>query len=229
MSRVVPASDRLKQQRNFTRVPNEIIEHDELSPQAKMVWIELWKFCFHDGDGVFPGMEKIGEDLNYHKNTVRKYRHELEDANLLRVKRRGQGKTNIYYLYTPSGQNQHRQDSDPQGKLGQDQTTYVREEDEVEEDKVNTYISPTKEARIEGSESMNIYLKMFRNYVGGKHGNVPPSTYREASAILEKHYFEWDEDNFIDTLREYFENFNYETEGLPKLPYFIEVSDRFFL
>lgn len=126
MREIVPASNRLKAQKNFTRVPNEIIEHDKISPQAKMVWIELWKFCFHDGDGAFPGMETIGEELNWSsENTVRKYREELEDSGLLKVNQRGQGKTNIYYLYTP----------EPQGRDVQETQGNEGEEDEVKEDK----------------------------------------------------------------------------------------------
>ena len=228
---IVPASDRLRQQGNFTRVPNEIIEHNELSPQAKMVWIELWKFCYHEDDGAFPGMKRIGEELNYHQNTVRKYRQELEDFDLLDVEHRGQGQTNLYYLYTPDLQTGVDQDS--QGRVDQEPQTGVRKEDEGEEDEVeeykeNTYmLSPYQRASREGEESMLIYLEMFRDKVGGKHDNVKPNTYYEASTKLSEHYKGYGEDKYIEDLTEYFDDEG--RSGLPKLSHFNEVAPRYFL
>jgi len=99
---VIPASQRLQAQFSFTRVPNEIIEHPRLSMQAKMIWIELWKFCYHaNGRGIFPGMAKLAQDLNTSEDTIRRHRQQLEDEHLLVVKRRGLTKTNLYMLYTP--------------------------------------------------------------------------------------------------------------------------------
>lgn len=137
MAKVRPASNRLKEQENFTRVPNEVIEEDDLSPQAKMVWIEFWKFAY-SGGGVFPGMERIANDLNYSKKTARKYRKELEEAELLKTERRGQGRTNIYYLYVP--------DVDLEREMGSSQDTRMgsHEEDEDNKTKSTTQVYDTE-------------------------------------------------------------------------------------
>ena len=100
---LIPASQRLKEQFNFTRIPNEIITHPTLPMQSKMIWIALWKYCFKaDGRAVYPGMTRLAKDLGVSEDTIRKYRKPLEEGNLLEIKRRGQGKTNMYFLFVPS-------------------------------------------------------------------------------------------------------------------------------
>jgi len=142
---VIPASQRLQDQFSFTRVPNEIIEHPRLSMQAKMIWIELWKFCYRDGDSAFPGMDKVASDLGVSQETIRKYRKELEKEGLIRVVRRGLTKTNLYYIYTPEPKGGLNQE--PKTPLDQETTTGVDEEDKVgirrSEKKINN-ISPTE-------------------------------------------------------------------------------------
>lgn len=139
---LIPADVRLKAQKNFTRIPNEIIECDGLSMQAKMIWIEMWKFYF-EGEGkdgqngeIFPGMKKVSDQLNCSPTTARKYRKELEDKGLLKTVQRGRGKSNVYYLYTAKTPEQQMGDVQEQ-QTGDvlEQQTGVGEEDEVKEDK----------------------------------------------------------------------------------------------
>ncbi len=131
MTNIIPADERLRQQRNYTRVPNELIEHNELSMQAKMVWIELWKYCYHDGDSAFPGMGTLAQNLNTSEKTARKYRKELEDNNLLKTERRGLQKTNLYYLYAPEPNPSSFQEPNPSS----DKEDKVVKEDEVNNNK----------------------------------------------------------------------------------------------
>jgi len=172
MAEVRPASNRLKEQENFTRVPNEVIEEDDLSTQAKMVWIEFWKFAY-SGGGVFPGMERIAEDLNYSKKTARKYRKELEEAELLKTERRGQGKTNIYYLYVPdvdlerdTGSSQdtrtgsHKEDKDNKTKL----TTQVFELNAPTDDLNLSYDDPSEHTPADLVKIFNSALNEEQDY-----------------------------------------------------------------
>ncbi len=52
----------------------------------------------------FPGAERLKEDLQCGINQITRYLQELERAGLITVRRRGQGKTNVYTLHDlPSG------------------------------------------------------------------------------------------------------------------------------
>lgn len=97
---LVAAADRLKSQRDFTRIPNEIIQNPALSAGAKEIWSILWSHCYQ-GDASFPGMERVSEMMGVTERTAYKYRREIEKAGLLETERRGEGKTNVYKLYCP--------------------------------------------------------------------------------------------------------------------------------
>lgn len=99
---VVAASARLKHQYNFTRVPNEIIDHPMISSTAKMIWIKLWSYCYKRNESsAFPGMETIADSLNCSVKTIYSHRRQLEEWGLLKVEHRGLAKTNLYKLYCP--------------------------------------------------------------------------------------------------------------------------------
>jgi len=98
---LIPASDRLKNQGNFTRIPNEILDHVELSNDAKILWQHLYKRCFNGGNASYPGMETLSEEMGKSERTVRKYMNELKDMNMIEVEQRGVGQTNLYYIYCP--------------------------------------------------------------------------------------------------------------------------------
>jgi len=146
---VVPASARLQAQFGFTRIPNEIIEHPRLSMQAKMIWIELWKFCFHAEQGAFPGMARIAKDLGTSEDTILRHRRQLEEKGLLNVQRRGLTKTNLYILFVPETPQEIQEfssyagavtdpaqsgDQEPASVRGQEPAPVRDKEDEVEED-----------------------------------------------------------------------------------------------
>jgi DNA-binding transcriptional ArsR family regulator len=49
-------------------------------------------------DFCFPGQERLAQDLGLSDRNVRTHLKSLEENGLLTIKRRGQGKTNIYEL-----------------------------------------------------------------------------------------------------------------------------------
>ena len=96
----ISLSESLKKQGKFTMVPHSIIECG-LSMQAKMVWIELYKYCYNDGP-IFPGMKRMAKNLVCSQSTIYRHRKELEAAKLVVVKgRNGIKQTNEYVLHSP--------------------------------------------------------------------------------------------------------------------------------
>jgi hypothetical protein len=82
----------------FTQVPNFILTKKELSVGAKLAYAMLLKYAWGD-DASFPGQVKLAEDMGATDRSVRTYLKELETAELLEIKRRGLGKTNLYRLH----------------------------------------------------------------------------------------------------------------------------------
>jgi DNA-binding FadR family transcriptional regulator len=58
----------------------------------------LLKYAWQD-DACFPGQVKLAEDMGATERSVRTYLKELEAAELLEIKQRGLGKTNLYRLH----------------------------------------------------------------------------------------------------------------------------------
>ena len=81
----------------FTQVPNFLLKDPDLSANAKVVYSMLLSYAWNN-DRVFPGQERMGNDLGMSTPTISRAIHELEGKDLLEIERRGQGKTNIYAL-----------------------------------------------------------------------------------------------------------------------------------
>ena len=82
----------------FTQVPNFILTNKGLSVGAKLAYAMLLKYAWQD-DACFPGQVKLAEDMGATDRSVRTYLKELETAELLEIKQRGLGKTNLYRLH----------------------------------------------------------------------------------------------------------------------------------
>ncbi len=82
----------------FTQVPNFILTMKEISVGAKLAYAMLLKYAWGD-DACFPGQLKLADDMGAAERSVRTYLKELETAELLEIKQRGLGKTNLYRLH----------------------------------------------------------------------------------------------------------------------------------
>jgi biotin operon repressor len=82
----------------FTQVPNFILKKGEVSSNAKVAYALLLSYAWNN-DRVFPGQERMAEDMGLSRPTVTKAIGELEDAGYLEIQRRGQGLTNLYTLH----------------------------------------------------------------------------------------------------------------------------------
>ena len=81
----------------FIQLPRLVLRARNLSRDAKLLYAILLSYAWQE-QRCFPGYRRLCEDLDASENAVRKYMRELEACDLLRQKRRGLGKTNIYTL-----------------------------------------------------------------------------------------------------------------------------------
>ena len=81
----------------FTQVPNHLLNTTDLTFGAKVVYAKLLSYAWHN-DRVFPGQERMAEEIGSKRSTVNKAIKELEEKGWLVIERRGQGKTNVYTL-----------------------------------------------------------------------------------------------------------------------------------
>ena len=63
----------------------------------QVVYAKLLSYAWHN-DQVFPGQEHMAEEIGSSKSTVGRAIQELEERGWLEIRRRGQGKTNLYIL-----------------------------------------------------------------------------------------------------------------------------------
>lgn len=85
-------------QRGWTGVPNFILESDKISTGAKLTYAMLLKYAreLHE---CFPGQERLADDMGCSVRSISRYISDLENAGLVSVKRRGQGRPNLYTVY----------------------------------------------------------------------------------------------------------------------------------
>ena len=84
-------------QQGFTQVPNFLLKSSKLSAGDKMAFAMLLSYAWQN-DYCFPGQNRLAKDLGLTDRSVRTHLKSLETIGLLAIKRRGQGKTNIYEL-----------------------------------------------------------------------------------------------------------------------------------
>jgi hypothetical protein len=82
--------------RGFTSIPNYIFGLP-ISSNAKLIYMALLSYAWTN-QSCYPGLAKLCADVSLTDKPVTKAIEELSNASLLEVKRRGQGKTNLYIL-----------------------------------------------------------------------------------------------------------------------------------
>ncbi|MBV9824742.1 MAG: helix-turn-helix domain-containing protein [Alphaproteobacteria bacterium] len=79
----------------FTQIPNFILRDASLSLGAKVTY-SLFLSFFWNNNAIFPGQNRLAEDMGMSTSRANEYVKELEAAGLIEITRRGQGKTNLY-------------------------------------------------------------------------------------------------------------------------------------
>ena len=82
----------------FTQVPNFILKAPDISIGAKVAYAMFLSYAWHN-DSCFPGQDRLAEDMGMSRSRVTEFIGELEQAGLVAIRRRGQGKTNLYTIH----------------------------------------------------------------------------------------------------------------------------------
>ena len=81
----------------FTQVPNFILRDGTLSLGAKVTYAMFLHYAWHN-DSCFPGQERLAQDMGMSQSRVSEFIKELAASDLIEIKRRGIGKTNLYKI-----------------------------------------------------------------------------------------------------------------------------------
>lgn len=65
---------------------------------AKLTYAMLLKYA-REMDECFPGQERLAKDMGCALRSVVRYIAELEEVSLISIKRRGQGRPNLYTIH----------------------------------------------------------------------------------------------------------------------------------
>ncbi len=93
---ILRGADALSQS-GFTQVPNSMLKSIDLSPGAKLTYAILLSYAWQN-EFCFPGQETLAKDMGCGLRSVTRYIKELEDTKFLKIKKRGQGRVNLYEL-----------------------------------------------------------------------------------------------------------------------------------
>ena len=81
----------------FIQLPKVLLYARNLSRDAKLLYAILLGYAWQE-QRCWPGYARLCDDMGASENMVRKYMRELEEIGLLRQRRRGQGRPNLYTL-----------------------------------------------------------------------------------------------------------------------------------
>jgi len=84
-------------QRGFTQIPNAILKSPKLSAGAKLSYAMLLSYAMGD-DECFPGQDRLATDMGVSRQTANQYIKELSEKGFINIKRRGQGRSNLYEI-----------------------------------------------------------------------------------------------------------------------------------
>src|SRR6266568_1094620 len=82
----------------FTQVPNFILKSADLSVGAKVTYAMFLSYAWHN-ENCFPGQDRLAEDMGMSRSRVTEFVGELNNAGLVTIQRRGQGRTNLYTIH----------------------------------------------------------------------------------------------------------------------------------
>lgn len=84
-------------QRGFTQIPNVILKTGVISGGAKLAYAMLLSYAMGD-DQCYPGQDRLGEVMGVSRQTAASHLKELQKKGFINVKRRGQGRSNLYEI-----------------------------------------------------------------------------------------------------------------------------------
>ena len=140
----------------FTQIPNAILRRSDVSPGAKLTYMVLLSYAWQR-NSCFPGQDRLAEDMGVGRRSIVTYLQQLQQAGLLRIKRRGLGQTNVYTLprvtdpRSAKFAHQEVQDSTHQ----EVQNLHLEEDSEEEDSERKIYLSKIRKAKSEKNDYVN--------------------------------------------------------------------------
>ena len=89
----------------FVQLPRLVLRAKNLSVKAKLIYGMLLDYAWHD-DHVFPGQDRMADDLDVSLDSVQRALQELKVCQLIDYKRQGLNLPNIYFILS-LGDNPH--------------------------------------------------------------------------------------------------------------------------
>jgi DNA-binding transcriptional ArsR family regulator len=81
----------------FAPIPNKILCRRDLSHGAKLCCARLIQYAGKDGK-AFPKLTTLADELGMSVRAVQRFISELEEADLVKIERRGRGYSNLYHV-----------------------------------------------------------------------------------------------------------------------------------
>lgn len=81
----------------YTCVWNVVLAAEVLRPEEKVLYC-LLRYCAHQSTFAYPGIEWLSMKMGKRRTTVVRAGRRLEEVGLVRIRRRGRGKTNQFEL-----------------------------------------------------------------------------------------------------------------------------------
>lgn len=82
----------------FTRLPDWLMQREDLSLGAKVTWARLRRLAGHKGE-AHPRLSTLGEALGIPERTLRRYLGELEEGGWISTVQRGKKRANAYRIF----------------------------------------------------------------------------------------------------------------------------------
>ena len=83
--------------KGFAQVPNVVLRDSSLSGNEKTLYALLLSYAWQDKE-CFPGQEKLAENMGLSRVSINQMLGKLKTRKLIRIKRQGLGKVNIYHI-----------------------------------------------------------------------------------------------------------------------------------
>ena len=83
--------------KNYTKIPNELLDESQLSFQARYLLCVLLKYAGKD-DSAYPSQKTLGRIMNRSERQIRNILDELIVSKVVLKERTGFNKSNTYYL-----------------------------------------------------------------------------------------------------------------------------------
>jgi len=84
-------------QGGFTAVPNYLLDDGSCPPGAQLVYIHLLRYAWQN-DFCYPGQESLAKKIGVTRKTINTWTKQAVTAGILVIRRRGQGRSNMYDL-----------------------------------------------------------------------------------------------------------------------------------